>query len=363
MTSSARPHINTPLSVKTNDNQKHLSITLAQQFEKKAQEAYPSLQSSPFFDRTLLKNVPLLSTQLKKEKGINLTVKTSDQAIVHGTLFDRSSNTLLVVGPGFPSPKEKMAPFIHLFSNYDIVLFDYRGQGIKHVGESSWHPSSLLGSLTYKAFGLDLSVTKLGTIEARDVKALVHAMKKSKNYKHVYGIGLCYSSFIFAQAIADEPDLFDKIIFDSVWPSLQNVAAKIAQDTNLVCGKQPPSSPWPWLTHKECFKNFAFSLTDVLIGVDVTQWPPLVDFIAKLNVPILYFQCSDDWYCSLEEFETLWAATPSAYKTAVMTQNMHGRNYLWQKEMYADICNHFLNDDHTAFTQWLQSNDETISTI
>ena len=322
-----------------------------EQFHTTAQEEYSGLDRALFFDSTILKQPPLMR-KLLNEDGYNFSTITSDGVTIHGTLFNHQSTTLLVVGPGFPTPRERMAPFLALFRNYDVVLFDYRGQGLDQ------NPSSLLGAATYNCFSVDMLTTCLGTKEALDVLAIVQAVKTKKNYANVYGVGLCYSSFIFAQAAAQQPDLFDKLILDGCWPSLVKVIKHIAANPSLVCSKHPPSSPWPSLTHSNWFLDTTSSLVGWLTQIDLEQLPTIDHYLQQCTMPILFFQCNNDCYCSKEEFEQLLQATGSEKKACITTNNIHGQNYQKDKHAYALISNYFFDEDFFAFKKWLTTHQK-----
>ena len=168
----------------------------------------------PYFDISLLKDNEELLAILKQEICTKFTVTTLDGAAIPCIHFIRpNSRKLVIIGPGFPTPKEKMAPYLHIFPDCDLLFFDYRGQGLYH--KPKWGFKSL-DALGYKVFGVDMSVTGLGTREVEDLRVVVAEMKLKKPYQSVHGLGLCYSSFIFAQAQALYSDLFTSLICASI---------------------------------------------------------------------------------------------------------------------------------------------------
>jgi hypothetical protein len=69
-----------------------------------------------------------------------------------------------------------------------------------------------------------------------------------------------------------------------------------------------------------------------------------------LTCPILFFQSLIDCYCNAEEFEILWDAVKTP-KFAVFTNNLHGRNHVWQAEAYKEIAHAFLENQPNLVTK------------
>jgi len=185
---------------------------------------------------------------------------------------------------------------LELFPNYDILFIDYFGQGLNHT------PSTLLGKLTYHLFNVDMNATKLGSSDEVDV-------------------------INFVKAAIKESSLFEKLLIDGCWPSIKLVIKKIARDPSLICGKQPPSSPCPFITHRESFQNGACSLVEKLAHIKLSEIQSIEDKIQFLKIPILFFQSAKDCYCTEKQFENIWQSV-SSDKIAILTPHFHGRNYL-----------------------------------
>jgi hypothetical protein len=319
-------------------------IVLADDFDRLAQERNPELNGA-CFDRTFIRD----STRAGKLLGTLGGKKGVLTSGVQCTFLDRNSDTLLVIGTGFPVPRERMLPFVKIFPAYDIMLFDYRGIGSDHeLGPSSLLPWKWKGIASWYGFNVDINVSGLGTVEEKDVIALVNESKQLKAYKHVYGLGQCFSSYVFAKALCLEPELFEKVIFDGSWPSLQRVIKTIIKNPSLLCEVKNPRSPMACLTSQECFQDCIQKLVEWGMWIDVKTARPMAHFLPHIQCPILFFQSLDDCYCNAQEFNTLWESTTSD-KVAVFTHNLHGRNHTWQPEAYKEIATMFFDSKLDVF--------------
>jgi len=185
------------------------SFALSPHIEEIARTQHRQLNSSRCFDISFITQpASVRSYQLKKkffrpDMGTVLTFTTDDNVVIKTTYFDRGSDTLVVVGPGFTNEREKMAPFMHIFAEYDVVFFDYRGHGYE---KKSWfNPISWNFNPFVRFFGAHPRKARLGLDEGKDVAAVIRGMKARKPYKKVAGLGLCYSALIFVKADIQRP--------------------------------------------------------------------------------------------------------------------------------------------------------------
>ncbi len=327
-------------------------LTLDFSFLKLAYECNKTLKSSDpdCFNPVFIKNPRKAFQKLNELSGEPLTVSCETSPAIHCTFFDRKSDTLLVLGTGFPVQRERMLPFVKIFPTYDLLLFDYRGIGSDHSIDVSYLlPWKWMGLLSWEIRGIDFNVSGIGTLEEDDVIAAIDACKQQKNYRNVFGLGLCFSSYVFARATAKRPNLFDKLIFDGSWPSLERVVKSIIKDPSLLCTVETPHSPLPCLTDQEITQACGFKLTEWLAWVDLHTLP-LSYYLSKLTCPILFFQSLNDCYCNAEEFATLWNAVKTP-KFAIFTNNLHGRNHVWQAEAYKEIAHAFLENQPNLFME------------
>ena len=315
-------------------------------FLKSAFECNKNLKSSDpdCFNPIFIKNPQESFQKLSELGGKTLSIPCEASPNIRCTFFDRKSDTLLVLGPGFPVQRERMLPFVKLFPSYDLLLFDYRGVGSDyHLNKLSLlFPWKWKGFLSWIISKVDFNISGIGTLEEDDVISVVDACKQKKKYQRIFGLGLCFSSYVFARAMTKRPNLFDKLIFDGSWPSLERVAKNIAKNPSLLFSVENPSSNFACLTYQEWFQNFTVGLVEWLTWVNL-HTSPLSFYLSRLPCPILFFQCIDDCYCNKEEFEILWNAVKTP-KFAVFTNNLHGRNHVWQAEAYKEIAHTFLED-------------------
>ena len=292
---------------------------------------------SIYLDRHFLKDTKEIRKYLDEHELQRemIQIQTEDGYCVFGELFDRGSDVLLVVGSGFPTPREKMVPFLALFSEYNILFIDYVGQELNHI------PQTWIGSFTYRFFDVDMCATRLGSTDEIDVINLVKTVKQRKIYSHCYGLALCHSASIFVKASIIEPTLFEKLIIDGCWPSIKQVIKKVAHDPFLICGRQPPNSPCRFITYQDWFQNFACYLVEMLTKLKLSDIKSIEEHLPHLTIPVLFFQSSKDCYCSLEQFENIWKSINSD-KVAVFTPHFHGKNYLYGTKIYEAIASAFL---------------------
>lgn len=332
-------------SVLTHDEE----VIIAPKVIQQMQQQYAHLNQEPiarFFSSDFLRDKEKLCSAWDEEQNSYTGwVITQDGTSIPYTYFDRSSDKLVVVGPGLPVPQQMMIPYLKLFPHYDIITFDYRGQGF-HVSHSSpVPPSKWFGRFLYQLFKFDLQITQLGLSEAQEVRAVVTQARTFKDYKKVFGVAQCYSAPIFVQAACEEPGLFDKLILDGCWPSLTSVIRKITQYPSLICTTHNPRSWAPWLTQQGWFQDFVQKLTESVAGIDLTKALSLEAMLQELEIPILFFQGREDVYCPLDAFFNIFQKS-SQSRIAILTDLPHGRNYLWGKEVFAAVSNAFF--EYTA---------------
>ena len=340
------------------------SFELPEETNSFSKKINSTLNNSILFDVAFLLDNDKVKKYLLKPKyykpnvGKTILIETEDSNIVECTYFNRNSDKLLVVGGGFTNIKEKMAPFTSMFTDYDIVIFDYRGHGI--------HKSKLFNPTTWrinpldKFFNVDTRKTKLGITEEKDVIAVVNHFRETKNYNKVYGLGVCYSALIFlkAQGIWQKEkgkNLFDKIIIDGCWLSLRKFIQKLSKDLKLLCSPQSGGWKKSWLNKKKWIKKFLFWLVNTVFNIDIDA-VSVMPYLDKIKIPILYFYGKDDLVITRNEFETIWNNL-NTEKTAIITSNQHVRNHIKEKEFYKLSCDLFLELPHKEFISCLKNQE------
>jgi len=335
-------------------------------FAKKINER---LNTSIFFDPSFILNSKRVRQYLAKPKyfqshsGKTVQVKTEDGQTLGCTYLDRGSKKLMIVGAGFTNKREVMAPFIDMFLDYDIVLFDYRGHGYKEF--KYLDPSTWLELPTKMLFGADLNKARMGAEEEKDVLAIVDEFRKNRNYEQVVGLGVCYSALIFVKAAAirqreskGKEKLFDNLILDCCWLSLQDYVDKLLLDLKLIVSPQYGGWKDKWPVKKRWFQNLIYYFGQKLFYTKFNE-VSILDYLPELNgIPILYFYGKNDIVISRQEFEIIWNATRTEEKTVILTSNPHVRNHLKQKEFYKLACDLFLNLPQKEFVQCLKDKNK-----
>lgn len=332
------------------DQDRKISCVLGPQFLKSAYECNLELKrsDSECFDPAVIKNPQKAFQKLFQHGGESFTVSSDSLPDIHCTFFNRNSDTLLILGTGFPVQRERMLPFVKLFASYDLLLFDYRGVGFDHhINVSYLLPWKWQGLLSWEIRGMDFYTSGIGTLEEDDVIAVVDACKQRKSYKQVFGLGLCFSSYVFAKAATKRTDLFSKLIFDGSWPSLERVVKSIIKDPSLLCTVENPHSPMPFVTNSQTFQKCMLKLVEWLTWLNLHTLP-LSYYLSNLRCPILFIQCTNDCYCNAEEFAELWNSVKMP-KAVIFTGNLHGRNHVWQSESYKKITTLFLDQPFEDF--------------
>ncbi len=322
--------------------------------ESCAKVCYKSLNSSQLFNTSFIRN-PNAVRQWHETRlgGKFFATKTVDDTTIHGTFFDRKSDTLLVIGPGFTNNRELLSPFIDMFADYDIALMDFRGHNYVKPTLTDIESWPLCPSKVF--FGADADDVTFGKREELDVYAVVDYCKKHKTYKKICGLGVCYGAFIFLKTAALRPDCFDKLILDGCWLSLRRVIDKLKKDLRMICVPQEGGWSNHWLLKREWAQDFVEWLTVNFMGFDLGDIS-LLDYTKLFNnkLSILFFYGKDDLMVTRQEFETLWNSIKIPQKSVIITSNPHVRNHWKQKELYTLIGKLFLEEDFTSFGNYLR---------
>ena len=319
------------------------NFELSQEVKNIAFNNNKSLGLSKFFDTSKIINSNWVKNELQKDRTYQeLIAQTSDNKTVEFSYFNRDSDTLILIGPGFTNSKEKMVPFVHMFIDYDVAILNFRGHG-----HSEWRFSPL-----YNLMGIDSNI-QLGASEENDIFAVIEALTKNKKYKKIIGLGICFGAFIFvkAEAIAKEKNLklFDKLILDGCWLSLDLAKEKIFNDPYLIISPQYGGAP-DYL--KSIFQNKIFrnSLEWCVESVCSIKFAhiSLEKYLKEVKIPILIFQGKNDLMISRNEFEEIWNNLETE-KIAIITSNPHVHNHLRSKELYKLVCDIFIEENFSSF--------------
>lgn len=322
----------------------------------KMPNVFGSLNNSNFFDTTNILNYKWVQDRFGQQRDslyLEIPLTTVDNHKITLSYFQRHKNnnnkdTVILVGPGFTNPAEKMAPFVHIFQNYDVAIINYRGHGLKAPPIYKF-----LDWLAHKTFQV-APPTKVGAIEHQDVFTSVKFLR-GKGYKRIIGMGLCYSSLIFLKSYSihyekTKERLFDKMILDSPWISLEAFCNKLGSDPKLIFTPQRGGWGNKWLCKNGyCQWIFPF-LVKSFTGEEVKNKSIIPYLPNVVDVPLLIWYGRNDLTVFPDEFEKIWEGLSNTKKIAVITSNPHVFNHLKQKELYAMINNLFLEtENHEEF--------------
>ena len=345
-----------------NDNN---SFPLPQEVENISWAYHSLLNTSNLFDTTNLKNTKYIAKEFDKLGAKEIVIETEDGIKSYASYFDRGNENIIIVGPGFTNVKEKMAPFIHMFwdKNYDFLIFNYRGHGKNPIKKSrlnpkNWKPQPLVSLFKHLIDDVDFSQVRLGKEEEKDIFAAVDFARNTKNYKKVIGLGICYSSLVFAKAqsigeIQNKP-LFSHLILDGCWHSLDAFREKLKEDLSLVFNPQRGGAPQyiKDLCKQAWFIKILQGTIEYLTTIKV-EGLHVTEYLRKISIPKLFFYGKDDLTIERDQFEEIWKAAKSP-KIGIITSNEHVWNHLKQKELFKTICELFIETE---------SIEETLSTL
>ena len=332
-----------PLLVRT--NQAEFSIN--QDILGYANQVNKELNSfnDTFFNPQFLKKAHKLSSWASTE-GQQFVLQGATQT-VHGTYFNRGSDTLVIVGPGFNNKHEQMAGCIKLFPDYDLVFFDFPGHG-----RAQRQPSTFQGKLSRFFADIDITSVSFGPAEVETILTAITHFKGQKEYTKLVGVGFCYSVMFLVQAGAQwatihQTPLFDKLILDSSWNSYDQLVKHLPL-------LKVNSLGVPFLTRffntNWAKDNFLWAAQKV-VGVPFDQLAPLTFYSPQLvGTDILFIQSCKDIAISSEEFEKVWDSFAHIeHKCVLFTHNEHVRNHFAQKELFKFASELFIEKPFNEF--------------
>ncbi len=342
--------------------------------ERTAKVFKKHLNQSILFDPAFVRQADKVREHHLKSKhatefvGKMYDIHTDDGVTIGATYFDRGSDTLMVIGAGFTNEREIMTPFVSMFADYDVVLFDFRGHG--HNPVSIWDPSTWNFNFTKLTFGVDGNLVTLGVDEDKDVFAVVDGFKRlkaeinqGKTYRRVFGLGVCYGAFIMAKSLSLNPGLFDKLILDGCWLSLPLFIEKAKDDLRSLCVPQRGGWRNHWFFGRQVVKDAAEYITgNFLLPLNAIS---LLDYAPNIkDTELLFFFGKDDYMIRRHEFEQLWNAfnvENNVKKTVVITSNEHVLNHLKQKELYSMTSHLFFDLPQEQMLRCLTNKDELVN--
>jgi hypothetical protein len=269
------------------------------------------------------------NAQLDLHEACPVTLKTSTGVEFSALFFNRQSDTVLILGQGFPGGKESMLSFAKLFPDYDVIVFDYRWKDLGYA----LNPLNLLYPL------------KRWVYNAREeVEAVLAFLENYKHYRQKIGLAECYSTFLFvlaqAQAQRENRKAFDKLILDSCALSLLKFAERISIDPLLPISPRVGGTP-------EAIQAFLRSraIRSVMLKLLHALMPQVTveGYLAEIsNVPLLFIHAQNDLMVPLEHFDQIWSAVQHTPKVALITPYRHADNLRHDKKVYRYVCEQFI---------------------
>lgn len=330
----------------------HGSFEVPQETKNIAYNTNRMLGLSKFFDTSNIINSQWVNNEFHKDSTHSeFSVTTDDGHQLKSSFFNRGKNKLIVVGPGFTNPKETMAPFTHMFLDYDVIIVNFRGLGIKE---------NLTLNPLYHTLGIDCK-TQIGHSEYQDLFAVVEWARQNKKYKSVTGLGVCLGAFVCAKAQgiaeANSINLFDSLILDGCWLSANKAKDKIIADPMLIINPQTGGAPQKVKDafKKEFVHKNIIRLVEFLFDLNLDDLD-LEDYLKKITkTPTLLFYGKDDKLIYRNEFETIFNSIGGQEKAAIITNNPHVHNHLRSKEVYKLMCELFIDNGIQKTFELLQS--------
>jgi len=267
-----------------------------------------SLNESPLFRTSNLKNKQWLDAERTALGGEIVTLETADQCLVTCYYFNNGKDKIVLVAPGFGGGFEEMMPLIEIYKDYDVLLLDYWGHGphdARDESKTAWYrnPADRFFSERFRREHLDIEAA-LAFINNPAVNG------KESEYTEIIGAGNCYSTLVLSKVQADAEQnnskAFDKLIFDSSWLSTHSVALKVAHDPYLSFDQIHGNAPW--LLQK--FMDIPYldkgllKLGEAVLGIDLDEHS-ILQHLPHITCPILFIQGTGDKLVTTEEFQTI----------------------------------------------------------
>jgi hypothetical protein len=321
------------------------SQVISVEIQNLAYHQHKILCASKLFDTKLIAQNKLVQAELLKDRTHQeITITTTDNLKLTCSYFNRQKDCVIVVGPGHTNAKEKMALFAHMFPDFDILIINFRGLAYQ---ERSFNPLYLTLEFTGDA--------RFGQKEELDIQAAVQFLRQQvtldnqPKYRQITGLGICLGAYIFtrAQGLAEQNNLklFDQLILDGCWLSLESVIEKLVADPYLIINPQTGGASANTkqaikLTHKLLLKIIKWKFELKLDGSS-----DLCQYFNSITIPTLFFYGKDDKLISRTNFETMWTALPTLTpKFAIITDKHHVHNHLTMPYFYKLACELFIYD-------------------
>ncbi len=173
---------------------------------------------------------------------------------------------------------------------------------------------------------------------------VVNHFKNLKKYDQVVGIGECYSAFTFviSQSVEQRNGrvLFDKLILDSCWYSLNGFLDQLILDPWLTVDPQDGGAS---KFVKKIVKNTGLYFAASALLRQITPDFCIKKYLSNLkNVPVLFIHGRKDKLIPVhKEFDKVWNSAKHVQKAAIFTPFCHVES---SRKMgsYAHLCELFI---------------------
>src|SRR3990167_3370341 len=319
-----------------------------------------SVQNLAYHQNKLLSTSQLFNTKLISDSAsvqaawerdathTEITITTSDQVQLTCSYFNRQQRRVLVICPGHSNAKEKMAPFVHMFPDYDLLLVNFRGLGYEPY---NFHP-------VYLALGFT-GAAGFGQREHLDVQAAVTWLRQQTTvdgqprYQQITGLGICLGAYVLARAQALNPALFDQLILDGCWVSLEHFIDKLIADPQLIMNPQVGGAGALARQVAGRLKAPVLQLLNWGWAVKFDGSSDLRPALQQISIPLLLFYGKDDKLITRAEFTELWQNLPphNHQRFVIITDKPHVHNHLTLPYFYKLACEQFMQNPANLASQ------------
>ena len=293
---------------------------------------YKKFENNLFFDRNFIVDIKKVKDFCKSlPEHSEFKVLTKDNQEIDVSFFNRNSDKLIFIGPGFSNQKEKLIPFVAMFPDYDVVIINFRGHVLNKLG-------------------INLQ-TSLGDKEEQDIIAVINYINTNFNkYKSKIGIGICFGGYnmVKAQALAEKNNeqLFDALIIDGCCLSIDQSIDVLCSDPGLIFNPQKGGSNFftKLIVGSDLIKYLIKNLIEYLLGIDIKSLDSAQWFSCIKETPVLFIHSRPDLVISWDSFISIYNSCNSKNKAAWITPNAHVINHLKSKEIYAYLVEQIINN-------------------
>lgn len=321
-----------------------------------------------FFNTQLLWDPAKSQHLVEKLGGISGSISLEAGTQINYTYFDRGSETLVVMAPGFGFTKEHLYPLVAMLNNVDVVCIDQRGHGNAENPATAdiARPKTWLAyardTLSHNLFKIYATKIGLGTVEVDDVISLISYMRKVKSFKNVYGLGMCYSAFIFSKAAATykqqtHKNLFDRLILYGALPTTQDLFSRLADAPKFVQKLvQKWTSTWAPIIPVDTWMEVVRSFGSGLVSTPHEALGQISSYLEQLSdIPVMIFQGAQDEIITRSEFMDIWSRLKNSCSFAFITPGGHLDAHLKTQEQFAEFLKHCIDDPIDRLKSWVSS--------